>query len=109
MARAASLELSGTDPTCIVKNLGASDAYVFAGVALPASALAISPLLVWASREEALGDSTSAVYTINNQMGGGGFGPTGFMQLLLPGEQLYMQIAVGAPATQRIVVATVSF
>jgi hypothetical protein len=111
MARTATFSLSLTDSVCITKNLGASDAYVFVGVSLPASAGVGLFMPVWLSREESLGDN-SAPFFLTSVMGklGGGVGVTGgFTQLLLPGEQLYAQMAPGGPLAtgQRVVVAAV--
>lgn len=110
MAQGKSVELGQEDPEQIAQNIGAADALKFVGVALPFDATAV-PLATIFSREAQLGKNASAPYNLNGQMGGGGFGPTGFMQLLLPGEQLYALIAPvgGAPTSQRVVVAEVVF
>jgi hypothetical protein len=95
----------------IARNIGLADAFVFVGVSLPANAPTI-PLLILTGQEETLGESTSGSQVLTNQMGGGAFAPSGFMQLLQPGEQLFAQIndpAVAAGFTQRVVVAAVTF
>ena len=110
MARTASVVVTAADSVKITKNLGASDAYVFVGVSLPATSPA--PFIsMWLSREEALGDNSSAPFLITTQMGAhGGVGVIGgFTQLLQPGEDLYAQLVTGGPVRQRVVVAAVVF
>lgn len=111
VTRSKSVQLTQDSGTVIYKNLGSADGYVFVGVALPISA-PTNPLNVIFGTSDQLGINAGAPYVLNSQMGGGGYGPSGFMQLLLPGEQLYGQIvhpglAVGF--TQRVVVAAVTF
>lgn len=88
----------------IAKNLGAADAYVFVGVALPQNS-ATNPLLVLFSKDEVLGFSTALPARLTDQVNHS----FSFMQLLLPGEQLYGQIVSGGPVTQHVVVASVVF
>lgn len=109
VAKGSSVTLSNSQAAVIAKNLGAADVYMFVGVALPGANPAPAALSVLFSREEALGINASAPFNINGQMGGGGFGPSGFIQMLMPDEQLFAQIAPGGPATQRVVVAQVQF
>jgi hypothetical protein len=103
-----SVEMRTDRAVQIIKNLGAADAYVFAGVALPFDAPLV-PLPVFFGGSEQLGKNAGSPYLLTPQMGGGGFGVSGFMQLVLPGEQLYGQLAPGGPLTQRVVVAEVVF
>lgn len=110
IARSKSIELRQDAGGEIYKNIGAADGYVLVGVALPISA-PTNPLNVIFGDSDQLGINASAPFVLNSQMGGGGFGPTGFMQLLLPGEQLYAQIvdtSITSGATQRVVVAAVT-
>jgi hypothetical protein len=110
MATGTSKTLFTSKSTEVAKNIGAANVYVFVGISLPPGA-EVSPLTVYLSREPDLGKNASATYLLNGQMGGGGFGPSGFMQLLGPGEQLFAKIAedLGAPETQKIVVSQVQF
>lgn len=110
IARSNSITLRQDVGVEVAKNIGAAGGYVLVGVALPISA-PTNPLNVVFGDSDTLGINASAPYVLNSQMGGGGFGPTGFMQLLLPGEQLYAQIVhVGLAAgfTQSVVVAAVT-
>ena len=111
IARSKSIELRQDAPAEIYKNIGAADGYIFVGVALPITA-ATNPLnVLFGDNGDMLGTNSNAPYVLNSQMGGGGFGPSGFMQLLLPGEQLYAQIVdtgIAAGTTQRVVVAAVT-
>ena len=108
MAQGRSVQMSRTEAVLLVKNMGAADAYVFAGVAVPFDEN-LGALNVMMSRESELGANTKAPYVITPQRGGGGFGPAGFMQMLAPGEQLYGQITDPAVDERRVVVATVQF
>jgi hypothetical protein len=106
-----SVRLRTDDPVEIAKNIGSADAFVFVGVALPVNA-PINPLRVIAGPGDSLGFNNSAPQILTAQMGGGAFAPTGFMQLLQPGEQLYMlinDVAFPAGTEQGVIVATVTF
>ncbi len=94
----------------IYKNIASADAYVFIGVALPVNA-GTNPLRIVAGEDsESLGFNNGTPQILNSQMGGGGYGASGFMQLLQPGEQLYAQInEPGFAGTQSVVVAAVTF
>lgn len=108
-AKGSSVQLSNSRAEEVARNMGASDALMFVGVALPGANPAAAPVSILFSRMEMLGVNASAPFNVNGQMGGGGFGQTGFMQLLLPGEQLFAQIAPGGPAALAVVVAQVQF
>ena len=109
MSQGAPINLFNNAPAKIHKNLGASKAYVFIGVALPPDS-PFATLQVAFGRSDSLGANQSAPYILNGQMGGGPFAPSGFMQLLLPGEDLFAQIVqAGGPAAARVTVAKVMF
>ncbi len=111
IARSKSVQLRQDAPAEIYKNMGAADGYVMVGVALPVNAPTNPLSVVFGDNGDMLGINASAPYILTSQMGGGGFGPSGFMQLLLPGEQLYAQIVdtgIAAGTTQRVVVAAVT-
>jgi hypothetical protein len=109
MAQRSVARLSAENPALIHKNLGAADSYAFVGVALPAR----SPMVTLGAifgRDNSLGDNTGAPSILTRHMGGGGLAVTGFMQLLLPGEQLYAQMsdpAIAPGTIQNVVVAVV--
>lgn len=110
IARSKTITLRQDAGVEIYKSIGAADAYILVGVALPITA-PTNPLSVIFGSSDLLGTNASAPYFLTSQMGGGGFGPTGFMQLLLPGEQLYGQIVdpgIAAGTTQSVVVAAVT-
>jgi hypothetical protein len=110
MAQAKSTTLSQQQPVEITKILGAADAYVFVGVALPASVAPGTAIPVIFSRESEPGENTGAPAVLIPSMVGGTFFQNGFGQLLQPGEQLYAKLATTSPvATQRVVVAKVMF
>jgi hypothetical protein len=70
----------------------------------------VSTLSTVFGKDDNLGVNSGAPYILIPQLGGGGFGPNGFMQLLLPGESLYAQIVgAGMPAQVRVTVAKVIF
>ena len=95
--------LVNTTPVEIYKNLGASKAYAFVGVALPFNTVA-NPLNVVFGRDDSqLGfNSGLPVQLTPNQIN------FNFTQLLLPGEQLFAQI-LGAVADQNVVVSVALF
>lgn len=109
MANKYPFELYNNKATQLHRNLGADSAYVFIGVALPADVGVITLNTVF-GKDDSLGANSGAPYVLSPQMGGGGFGPNGFMQLLLPGEELYAQIVgPGMPTQVRVTVAKVIF
>lgn len=109
MAKGSSVPLTNSRPEEIARNMGSAGALMFVGVSLPGATPAPAAVSILFSKQEALGANASAPFNVNGQMGGGGFGPTGFMQLLLPGEQLFAQVAPGGPAALAVVVAQVQF
>ena len=87
----------------IYKNLGASNAYVLVGVALPFNA-PVKPLHIVFGKEDQLGfNSGLPVLLTDNQLN------WNFTQLLMPGEQLFAQIMDAAVAQQNVVVASAMF
>ena len=110
MSKRVSLQLTNTETRLVYKNLGAADAYVFVGVALPADYTG-APLVTAFSRDDEIGVNTGMPAIITPHMGGGGLAPSGFMQMLMPGEQLYARIVDPAfgGGEQRFVVANASF
>jgi hypothetical protein len=88
----------------LVKNLGASDVYVFAGVALPFNS-PTNPLAVLFDKNEETGFNNGLPGVLVPQVNMS----FSFMQLLLPGEQLYGRIVSPGVATQNVVVSTVMF
>jgi len=110
MSQRVTVALTNTDPRLIFKNLGAADAVVFVGVSLPGNYNG-NPIVTAFSRDDAIGANTGAPGTLVTQMGGGGLSVSGFMQILLPGEQLFAQIVdpTFAGGEQNVVVASVAF
>jgi len=109
MSQRARFTIRSDQPTQIHQNLGAAKAVVFLAAALPVDAGVATLSVVW-GRDESLGTNQGAPYVLNGQLGGGGYGPTGFMQILLPGEDIYVQIVgVGSPPRAPITVAKVFF
>lgn len=105
MAARKAVTLLNTEAVEVYKNLGASDAYVLVGIALPAEPGGLSSLQVILGKEDQLGFNAGWPVLVF---------PTGqpvyqVSQLLLPGEQLFAQIADPAVAQQNIVVAAVTF
>ena len=110
MADKKSVRLTPDNGVQLYKNIGAAEGYVLVGVALPIGA-PINPLAIIAGDGEQLGTNSGTPQILTNQMGGGGLSVSGFMQLLLPGEQLYAQIvdpAFPPNTTQQVVVASVT-
>lgn len=107
-----SVRLNAEHGVELYKNIGAGQGYVLVGVALPANA-PLQPLDIIAGDTDELGFNTGTPQIITRQMGGGGQSVAGFMQLLLPGDQLFAQIVdtafIAGPATeQQVVVAVVT-
>ncbi len=103
MSRRQPVLLTNTEGTEIAKNIGVADAYVFIGVALPQNA-AVNPLQVIFSRDGDSGRNTGLpcrlVDSVNQSFS--------FMQLLLPGEQLYCQITdINVPQASVVVAEAV--
>jgi hypothetical protein len=92
-------------PTLIAENIGRADAYVFVGFALPFGA-AVGTLPVIFSRDSEMGNNNAIPASAQPVVTGS---LTGTTQILLPGEQLFGQIADPAIDGQNIVVAEVVF
>lgn len=91
----------------VAENIGTADCYVFVAVAIPHSA-AVNPLLVMFSNSDQMGQNNAApAYLFDSMVAGGATTP--FYQLLMPGEQLYCQIADTAVAQQMVIVAQEMF
>lgn len=105
MAQRTSIELFSDRAIDVAKNLGVSDVYLFVSVSLPNDA-AVNPLSAIFGREDTLGTNTGSPILLTNQAG---IHVASFMQLLLPGEQLFGQITNLAVASQRVVVSAVMF
>lgn len=110
MARRTSLRITNTEARSIYKNLGAAEAVVFVGVSLPGNYQG-NPIITAFGSSDMLGANTGSPGTLVTQMGGGGLSVSGFMQILLPGEQLYAQIVdpTFGGGEQNVVVANVTF
>lgn len=104
MAQRASVMLQRDNTVEIYKNIGAADAYVFVGVGLPWNA-AVSPLEVIFARDDQMGPNSG----IPARLGGAVNQTFGFMQLLMPGEQLFAQITDPNVEQQSVVVAAAVF
>ncbi len=100
------VELSSTEGRLIAKNIASADVYLFIGVALPFGA-PTNPLAVVFSKDEMLGVGSVPALLIDHM--GNSTSVFGFMQLLLPGEEIFGQITNPAQATQRVVVARAMF
>jgi len=109
MAKGTSLRLRNDRVTEVARNIGAAKVFMFVGVSLRGENPAPAAVEVLFSKQEALGNNTSAPFNVNGQMGGGAFAPSGFMQLLLPDEQLFAVVAPGGPQELQVVVAQVQF
>ena len=109
MATKTPVRLNANNGVLIKKNIGAGQGYVLVGVALPITAV-VSPLAVIAGDSEQLGTNSGTPQIITRHMGGGGQSVAGFMQLLLPGEQLFAQIVDPAftASEQQVIVASVT-
>lgn len=88
----------------IARNIGQANSYVFVGVALPQSA-AISPLPVVFDKSDQTGANSGLPALLTKQVGMS----WSFMQLLLPGEQIYGQITDMSIASQDVIVSEVHF
>lgn len=88
----------------VAKNLGIAEAYVFIGMGLIFEAV-VNPLALQLSKDDSIGVNSGLPVLLTGQVAGG----FGFMQLLLPGEQLFAQIADPNVAQQNVVVAQVVF
>ena len=104
MAQRTAVTLQRAVAVEVAKNLGASDAYIYVGVALPQNA-PVNPLQVVFSRDDSTGRNTGLpahlVDRVNQTFS--------FMQLLAPGEQLFAQITDANVEEANVVVATVVF
>jgi hypothetical protein len=113
MAQGRSVTLQQGETTEIYKNLGAADAVAFVGVSLPSDGNAPgASVQTLFSGQDNLGVNTSIPVSLSQVMIGGTFFPIGFTQILTPDEQLFAQLndtALGANATQRVVVKVVIF
>jgi hypothetical protein len=110
MAQAKSVELFQQRTIEITKILGAADAYVFVGVALPASMPIGTAIPALFSRDSETGENTGMPTILTPTMPGMNVFTNGFAQLLQPGEQLYGKLAMTSPvASQRVVVAKAMF
>ncbi len=107
MARTSPFTLQRARSIKVASNIGAADAYMFIGVALPTNA-PTNPLTVIFSKNPDAGSNAGVPVQLVDSMGRDG---QGFMQLLLPGEEMFAQITAPAPApaAQRVIVAQVIF
>ncbi len=104
MAGRVSVVLKNDAVVEVYKNIGVADVIVFVGVGLPWNA-PVTPLEVVFGRDDVLGQNSG----IPARLGGAVNQTFGFMQLLLPGEQLFAKITDPNVTSQSVVVAGAVF
>lgn len=105
MAKGSAVELRNDRAEEIAKNMGAANAVMVVGVSFRAGGPFETALF---GDQETLGENTSAPYSLSPNMGPYGEVP-GFVQILLPGEQIYGQLARGGTPRLWVVVKQVQF
>jgi hypothetical protein len=104
MSQRKAVTLKLNEAVLIAANIATADSIMFVGVALPQNS-PVNPLQAIFSRDDQLGRNTGLPVRLVDQVNQS----WSFMQVLLPGEQLFAQITDNAVQSQNVVVATAVF